>query len=107
MSRHVVAAVPDLMDRSRLAAQGCELTHVAPGQVAAAVAGADPPVDLVVVDLTRSGVLEQVAPLEVPVVGFAPHVDDALLAQAEEAGVEALARSAFFRRWPAVGPVDV
>lgn len=102
----MVAVVPDLMDRSRLSAPGCEVTHVAVGALAEAVADPTAPVDLVVVDLSRPGVLERVADLDVPVVGFAPHVHDALLAQARQAGVEALPRSAFFRRWPALGPVD-
>ena len=105
VSRRVVAVVPDLMDRSRLSAPGCEVTHVAPGALAAAVADPSAPVDLVVVDLSRPGVLDRVADLDVAVVGFAPHVDDALLDQARAVGVEALPRSAFFRRWPALGPV--
>ncbi|HYI60302.1 MAG TPA: hypothetical protein VEW93_00700 [Acidimicrobiales bacterium] len=102
-ARHVVAVVPDLMDRSRLRADGVEVTVVPPGRLADAVGGARP-VDLVVVDLSRPGAVEAVSGLGVPVVGFAPHVDDTLLAAARAAGIEALPRSTFFRRWPAVGP---
>ncbi len=103
MTRHVIAAVPDLMDRSRLRADGVDVTAVPVDDLAAAVAEAER-VDLVVVDLSRPGAVEAVAGLGVRVVGFAPHVDDALLAAARAAGIEALPRSAFFRRWPEVGP---
>ncbi len=101
-ARRVVAVVPDLMDRSRLRADGVELSHVPLGRLVAAVAD-EGSVDLVVVDLSRDGALEVAAALDVGVVGFAPHVDDALLARARAAGVEALPRSTFFRRWPDVG----
>ncbi len=100
----VVAAVPDLMDRSRLASPGCQVTHVAPDDLADALATAERPVDLVVIDLSRPGALDAAVGLDVAVVGFAPHVDDALFERARAAGVDALARSVFFRRWPAVGP---
>lgn len=103
-ARRVVAVVPDLMDRSRLAAPGCDVTHVSAGRLPATVA--DGGVDLVVVDLSRPGILDRVAGLAVPVVGFVPHVDEALLARAQSEGVDAMARSVFFRRWPAVGPID-
>lgn len=87
----VRAVVPDLMDRSRLARPGVELV-------------ADDP-ELVVVDLARPGALAAAAEAVATglrVVGFAPHVEDDLVADAEAAGVEALARSVFFRRWPDV-----
>lgn len=103
MTRHVVAAVPDLMDRSRLRADGVELTTAPLGRLVAAVDEAEQ-VDLVVVDLSRPDAVEAATGLGVPVVGFAPHVDDALLATARAAGIEALPRSVFFRRWPDVGP---
>lgn len=102
MTRHVVAAVPDLMDRSRLRADGVEVTTVPLGRLAVAIDEADQ-VDLVVVDLARPGAIEAATGLGVPVVGFAPHVDDALLDAARAAGIEALPRSVFFRRWPDVG----
>lgn len=103
MTRRVVAVVPDLMDRSRLSVPEVELTHVPLARLADAVADGEP-VDLVVVDLSRPGALDAVADLMATVVGFAPHVDDALLARAQAAGIEALPRSSFFRRWPNVGP---
>jgi hypothetical protein len=34
-------------------------------------------------------------------------VDDGLFTRAAQAGIEALARSVFFRRWPDVGPAVV
>lgn len=103
-ARRVVAVVPDLMDRSRLAAPGCDVTHVTAGQLRSAVEAGG--VDLVVVDLSRPGILEQASDLSAPVVGFLPHVDEALLTRAGAEGIEAMARSLFFRRWPAVGPID-
>lgn len=107
--RVVLAVVPDLMDRSRLsAAPGVEVVAVTAGGVAAElVSRAETGVDLVVADVSRPGVLDAVSDLSVPVVGFAPHVDDGLFTRAAQAGIEALARSVFFRRWPDVGPAVV
>jgi glutamate dehydrogenase/leucine dehydrogenase len=104
--RVVVAVAPDLMDRSRLASAGDEVVVVGLGRLAATVAArvAEGGVDLVVVDLARPGALDAAVALDVPVIGFAPHVDDELLAQARAVGVQAVPRSQFFRRWPAVGP---
>jgi predicted short-subunit dehydrogenase-like oxidoreductase (DUF2520 family) len=95
----VVAYVPDLMDRSRVqaAAPGARFVR-APRDLAAAAAEAD----VVVVDLSRPGVLAELATLAVlpgRVVGFAPHVDGDLLAAAGAAGCnDVLPRSQFFRR---------
>jgi hypothetical protein len=93
----VVAFVPDLMDRSRLSAAG-EVTFVSRvSELAAAAAGAT----LVIVDLSRPGALDAVGAVEAPVVGFAPHVEDELLAAGLAAGCEqVLPRSVFFRRLP-------
>lgn len=93
----VVAFVPDLMDRSRVAAAVPGVRFVAdPGALGAEAA------DLALVDLGRPGALEAAAGLAaagVRVVGFAAHVDADLLARAGEAGcAEALPRSVFFRR---------
>lgn len=91
----VLAYVPDLMDRSRLARLGSvEVVDVArPTDLPAEVR----PGDLVVVDLGRPGVLEVVGSLSAPVVGFASHVDAELLAAARAAGCdEVLPRSRFF-----------
>ncbi len=89
------AFVPDLMDRSRLT--GLEVTFVAtPEELAAA--GAD---DVVVVDLSRAGVLDALAGLGggARTIGFGSHVDRELLDAARAAGCdEVLARSEFFRK---------
>lgn len=91
----IAAFVPDLMDRSKVAAAGgADVTFVrAPAELAGAGA------DLVVVDLGRPGVLEALAALRgVRTVGFASHVDTDLMQAAEGAGCEVLARSRFFSR---------
>jgi hypothetical protein len=97
----VVAHVPDLMDRSKLAGlPGIEVTFVGdPAGLAAAAheRGAT----VVVVDLARPGVLAALAAGGLParVVGFGSHVDGDLLATAREAGcTEVLPRSRFFGR---------
>lgn len=102
--RRVVAYVPDLMDASRLrsAAASVELEPVrSPAALAAAAVGAD----LVVVDLSRAGVIDRlpaIAAAGAPVVGFGPHVDHELLETATAAGChEVVPRSAFFRSLPA------
>lgn len=91
----VAAYVPDLMDRSKVsAAAGDRVTFArAPADLAAIGA------DLVVVDLSRPGVLDALAQLEGRrVVGFGSHVDTALLDTARAAGCEVLPRSKFFAR---------
>ncbi len=89
----VAAYVPDLMDRSKLAAAG-DVTFVAtPGELAGTAA------DLVVVDLSRTGVLEVLDQVGARTIGFASHVDHELLAAARAAGCdEVLPRSKFFAR---------
>lgn len=103
MPRRIAAVVPDLMDRSRLSgAPDVVLRFVGVGAIADLDA-AD--TDLLVVDLTRPGVLDTLAmvPVGVDVVGFGPHVDDELLAAATAAGCDrVLPRSRFFSRWPEV-----
>ena len=99
----VVAYVPDLMDRSNVqaAAAGGDIRFVA-SVAGLAEAAADPGVRLVVVDLSRPGVLDVLSALvtaEVRTIGFGSHVDHALLDAARAAGCdEVLPRSAFFRR---------
>jgi hypothetical protein len=95
--KQVVAYVPDLMDRSRVMAAGSVSFVRTPGELVAASAGAD----LVLVDLARPGVLEVLASLEAPTVGFASHVDRDLIEAARLAGCgQVLVRSAFFSRLP-------
>lgn len=95
----VVAFVPDLMDRSKMSGLG----SVAFLQAAEEITTSAPGADLLVVDLSRPGVLDALR--ELPriggprVVGFASHLDRALLDEARDAGcAQALPRSAFFSR---------
>jgi hypothetical protein len=92
----IAAFVPDLMDRSRVAA-------AAPGAVFVASPAelVDLGAELVVVDLHRPGVLEVIPLLEGRTIGFASHVARELLESARTAGCdEVLPRSEFFRRLP-------
>ena len=92
----IAAFIPDLMDRSRVTASGAEVVFVwAPAELV----GRDD--DVVLVDLSRPGVLDVLPRIEARVVGFASHVDRDLLAAAKDAGCDqVLARSAFFGRLP-------
>jgi hypothetical protein len=98
----LVAYVPDLMDRSRV-----EIAGHAAGRAVAFVArpedltsAVERGARLIVVDLAQAGVLEVLPRLgPAHTVGFASHVDTALLDAARVAGCdEVLARSAVFRR---------
>lgn len=90
----IAAYVPDLMDRSKVAAAGgADVTFVrAPSELADAGA------ELVVVDLARPGVLDALPGLAgVRSIGFASHVDKELAEAAAAAGCsEVLPRSRFF-----------
>ena len=91
----VVAFAPDLMDQSRLRAAGDVVLVRHASQLL------DHTARLVLVDVTRPGVLEVVGDVPAPVIGFFPHVDDELAAAASAAGCdEVLPRSVFFRRLP-------
>jgi len=103
----LVAYVPDLMDRSRVEIASREagrsvdfLSH--PEELAAAVEGG---ATFVLIDLAHAGVLDVLPRLgRAHTVGFASHVDKALLAAAKEAGCdEVLPRSAVFRRLARTG----
>jgi hypothetical protein len=94
----IAAFVPDLMDRSKVAA-------AAPGDVtfvrtAADLAGTG--AEVVVVDLARPGVLDALPQLGAArTIGFASHVDRELAAAASGAGCrEVMARSKFFASLP-------
>jgi hypothetical protein len=91
----VVAYVPDLMDRSKVAA-AADCTFVArPGDLAALCGEAD----VVVVDLTRPGVVDVLAGLDGRVIGFANHTSRDVMEAARAAGCEqVLPRSDFFAR---------
>jgi hypothetical protein len=94
----VLAYVPDLMDRSKVAAvDGVEFV-TRPGDLAGRAA------DVIVVDLSRPGVLDTLPSMSGRIVGFASHVDRELMDAARAAGcTEVLARSAFFSR---IGDAD-
>ena len=90
----VLAYVPDLMDRSKVATvSGVEFV-TRPTELVERTA------DTVVVDLSRPGVLDVLPSLtSVRIIGFASHVDRELMDAARAAGcTEVLARSAFFVR---------
>ncbi len=90
----IVAFVPDLIDRSKVAASG-SVTFVSRAED---LSGRE--ADVVIVDLSRPGVLDVLASIVSPrIVGFASHVDRPLMDAARAAGcTEVLARSAFFSR---------
>ena len=94
----VVAYVPDLMDRSKVAAAGPPVSFLpTPAALVEAAGGAT----VAVVDLGRPGVLDALPALVatgVRVVAFGSHVDRETLDAARAAGCEeVLPRSAFFR----------
>lgn len=95
MSR-VIAYVPDLMDRSKLAAAGDVLFVARPADLAGLSATAE----VVVIDLTRAGAVEALSDLGGSrVIGFANHTSRDVMAAARQAGCEeVLARSEFFAR---------
>jgi hypothetical protein len=94
MSR-VVAYVPDLMDRSKVAAAGDCVFVSRPGDLVAHSAAAD----VVVVDLTRPGVVDVLPELDGRVIGFANHTARDVMEAARAAGCEqVLKRSEFFAR---------
>jgi len=82
------------MDRSRISAAAPAAAFVS---TPAALGDAD--ADLVVVDLSRHGVLEALPSITARTIGFASHVDRGTIDAARAAGCdEVLARSEFFRR---------
>lgn len=105
MTRRIVAVVPDLMDRSRLAGgPDHEVRFVTLADLSdPGVTGPDA-ADLVVIDLGRPGTLDALtaAGLTAPVVGFASHVDRDLIAAAATTCTRVLPRSRFFKAWPDV-----
>ena len=103
----VAAYTPDLMDRSKIMAAVPECKFVARPEALVGLAGCD----VVVVDLSKRGVLDILGDLcrsGVRVVAYGAHVDKQLLATATEAGCdEVLPRSQFFSRLPELvgGPI--
>jgi hypothetical protein len=99
----VVAYVPDLMDRSKVAAAGPAVSFVpTPAALVDAAVGAA----VVVVDLGRPGVVDvlpQVVAAGARVVAFGSHVDRDTLRAAEAAGcADVLPRSRFFSSIPEI-----
>lgn len=84
------------MDRSRLSSVPGILFVNAPEELAEIATGSD----VVVLDVSRPGVLEVAEAINARhIVGFASHVDEALMEEARRRGCdEVLARSVFFRR---------
>ena len=99
----VVAYVPDLMDRSKVAAAGPPVSFLpTPMALVEAAAGAD----VAVVDLGRPGAVDALPALVatgVRVVAFGSHVERDVLDAARAAGCgQVLPRSAFFRDLPSL-----
>jgi hypothetical protein len=91
----VFAIVPDLMDRARIDEAILEVHHTTPGKIGSLAADGD----LVIVDLRRVGDAVALAVATgARVIGYAPHVEEDVLARATTLGCEALPRSVFFRR---------
>ncbi|CAN5204976.1 hypothetical protein BH18ACT4_BH18ACT4_15770 [soil metagenome] len=96
----IVVLAPDLMDQSRIRAATAAHDAVFVGRPEALAAAADDS-DLVIVDLSRRGVLDVLGAIGPRTIGFGSHVDHELLAAAAAAGCdEVLPRSQFFRRLP-------
>ena len=98
MLKHVVAFVPDLMDRSKLSTVDADV-RFAPTIDAFVEQAAKPGVDIAVVDLSRDGAVDAVRKLPEGLrsIGFGSHVDQSLLDQARQAGcTTVLVRSKFF-----------
>jgi hypothetical protein len=95
--KKIVAYVPDLMDRSKVAA-AADVTFVAqPGELAEAATANR--AELAVVDVTRAGVVDALRAVPVPVLGFSKHTNREAIDAALAAGAQrVLARSAFFAR---------
>ena len=90
----IAAYVPDLIDRSKVAAAAPDATFVGKP---AELAGLD--ASIVVVDLGRPGVVDELGSLSGRVIGFARHTERDLIARARAAGCdEVLVRSDFFPR---------
>ena len=96
--RKVVAYVPDLLDRSKVAGAGADVMFVdQPADLPAAVAAHG--AELVVVDLNRPGVVDMLGAVGAPVIGFSKHTNREAMDAAVAAGADqVLARSAFFAR---------
>ena len=99
---HVVALVPDLIDRSRIeaAARAAQRPIVFVDNAAELVSMGTIDADMVIVDLATPGILDAIPGLGMTrTIGFGSHVDHELLESAKAAGCdEVLPRSVMFRR---------
>ena len=84
----VVAYAPDLADRSRIEAALPDVTFVKSLDDL-------PAADVLILDLSRAATFPSTNASRV--IGYGSHVDDALLAGARVAGIDAMPRSRFFR----------
>ena len=92
----IVAYVPDLMDRSKVAAAAPGATFVSDPTVLA-----DADADLVVLDLTRAGAVDVLPRVRARTIGFCRHTMRDVIAAAEQAGCDrVLVRSEFFADVP-------
>jgi len=90
----VVAFVPDLMDRSRIASVAEDAKFV---DSVAALVSAAPEADIVLVDLSRDGVIDALGQVHCHrIVGFTNHTDKAAMKAAAAAHAVPMARSDFF-----------
>jgi len=89
----VAAFVPDLMDQSKLRLAMQDICFVK--EISELI---DIEVDLVVIDLSKSEVLEVLHKIDSKILGFVSHIDKEIITAAEQAGCEkVLPRSKFFR----------
>ena len=97
MPTTVVACVPDLMDRSKVAALGD--VRFVPRAADLAAAARDHAAGLVVLDLAAPGAVDALAGIGARTVGFGRHTAVELLEAARAAGCdEVLTRAEFFAR---------
>lgn len=90
----VVAFVPDLIDRSRIAGVAEDATFV---DSVAALVPASSNADIVLVDISRPGAVDVLRELQCPrIVGFTNHTDKEGLEGARAVGAVSMARSDFF-----------
>lgn len=90
----VVAYVPDLIDRSRITSVRAQAVFV---DDLSGLAAASRSADVVLLDLSRHGVVDAIAGLNAPrVVGFTNHTQRNAMEAARAAGAVAMARSDFF-----------
>lgn len=91
----VVVLCTDLMDRSKISGAFPEARFV---RNASDLASAAAPTSLVLVDLRRVDDPSELTSVPGRIVAFGSHVNEAVLAAAEQAGAQSIPRSVFFKR---------